>query len=151
LVANAYTRARIELPSAPRAYGSLVDQSGNFQVFAEPGTYDFFVRPAASSGFAWLVVPGLDFTLPNRDFTFERPLLPPPVRLDLQVSLAGKIDSTTLAGAQVRVFALLGEEGALVALPELARSAVPIAQGRLSSSGFAALMLPQTLKPQGVQ
>jgi hypothetical protein len=154
--ASIFDRAVGDLPALPRPTTAYIDESGGFHLFAEPDVYDFSVRPPASAGFAWLVMPG--FAPPanaNPDSSIGLPadlFLPAPVPIELRLGLATRTNARALlAGAAVRAYALLDATGGATTDPKAAVSAVRVAEGRVDGDLHATLMLPAKLDrpPEG--
>jgi hypothetical protein len=114
VTSTVFDRAIGEVPTLPRSASDIIeDTSGAFQFFAEPGVYDFSVRPPANSGFAWLVIPGLEPAVNaaannSLDLDLSELHLPPPLPLELHVAWPARPDSAELlTGASVRAYALI--------------------------------------------
>ncbi len=147
-----YREAFGDLPATARSFGAQVDAEGRFRIFADPGRFNLFVRPPQSSGFAWLVAPGLDLgRLSAGDLVMPRQALPFPVPLLLRPELGGVLASPALTSAQVTAYALVMADGSPAADVASAQAAVPIAQAALTDDGVANLMLPRTLTFLSVQ
>jgi hypothetical protein len=154
VTSDIFARALGSLPLVPRATSAVVEDSvsGAFTIHADPGIgdrpnlFDFFVRPPAAAGFAWLVLPRLSVTSGGGEVRLPELSLPAPVRLDVAVTLAESAPSETLfAGANVRVYALLDAAGVPVMDPALATSAVPIAESSLDAFARGIVLLPPNL------
>ncbi|MGC4091234.1 MAG: carboxypeptidase-like regulatory domain-containing protein [Polyangiaceae bacterium] len=156
---SVFERAIGQLPTVPRATQGLVGTDGTFGLFAEPGVYDFSVRPPASSGFAWLVMPGFEPAPASQrelDASLPELRLPSALPLDLFVRILERTEADSneaLRGASVRVYALLDSTGTATTDAKAAVSAVRIADARLDSAGHTSLVLPAQLDcpPDGFQ
>ncbi|MFZ5896773.1 MAG: carboxypeptidase-like regulatory domain-containing protein [Myxococcota bacterium] len=145
-----------DLPAVPRSSNSVIgDSSGTFSLFTAPGVYDLSVRPPASAGFAWLVIPGFEPPAPSNglDLVLPEPLrMPAPLPIKLSVAFQGRNDSNVLLnGAAVRAYALIDATGAATTDSKAAVSAVRVAEARLDATGAATLLLPAKLDrpPEG--
>jgi hypothetical protein len=152
VTSTVFDRAIGEVPTLPRSASDIIeDTSGAFQFFAEPGVYDFSVRPPANSGFAWLVIPGLEPAVNaaannSLDLDLSELHLPPPLPLELHVAWPARPDSAELlTGASVRAYALIDATGAPTTDAKAAASAVRVAEGRIDDAGRVTLMLPAKL------
>lgn len=124
----------------PRAEGALTDGDGRFQMVADRGLFDLWVRPGAGSGFAWLVYPGLDATADA--------VLLGDLRLPLPVGYTGVVTSAGsgagVSSALVRAYAYLkGAE--LTNDPAEATAVVQVAESRTGAGGEFELLLPASL------
>jgi len=157
---DVFDRAIGDLSAPPRVTSASVDDSGGFHLFAEPQIYNLSVRPAASSGFAWLVMPGFAPQVnpnadadANADIDPEAPIalpsdlfLPAPVPIELKLNLPTRGDAMTLLeGAAVRAYALLDADGSPTTDSKAAVSAVRVAEGRVDSALHSTLLLPAKL------
>jgi hypothetical protein len=146
-----FARSLGQLPLVPRATSAAVDDlSGEFTLFADPGPsdkpnlFDLSVRPASGSGYAWALLPRFPVMVGGPDPMDLR--LPAPVALELTAELRGMLHSeTVLAGANLRVYALLDETGMPTSDPALAKSAVAIAEASLDATAHATVLLPPAL------
>lgn len=135
------------IPSVPRATnGVITNERGNFTLFADPGSYGLSVRPPEGSGFAWLVLPRMELEADAAERQLARLELPLPIALSIHTSIDGSARPQQLAGARVRAFAPLDENG-LPSSEQDAHSVVPIAEGRLDGNASVRLMVPASLKP----
>jgi hypothetical protein len=135
------------VPLVPRAVNALIEnQSGAFTMYAEPGIYDFSVRPPDGSGFAWLVVPGLNLLTTSGAVALPDLSLPPPLPVPLSALLVDRANSVAqLSGAAVRLYALLDDKGSPTTDPRAAKSAVRVAETRLDANANATVLLPAQL------
>lgn len=136
-----------QVPLVPRAVNALIEnQSGAFTMYAEPGIYDFSVRPPDGSGFAWLVVPGLNLLATSGAVALPDLSLPPPLPVPLSALLVDRANSVAqLSGAAVRLYALLDDKGSPTTDPRAAKSAVRVAETRLDANANATVLLPAQL------
>jgi hypothetical protein len=141
------------LQLVPRATSAVVDDSGAFTLYADPGSaaqprlFDFSVRPPSGSNFAWLLMPRVALAGNGPDPVELGDLqLPAPAELDVTVVLRGDpLSESQLAGANLRVYALLDAQGVPTNDATLAKSAVPIAEASLDGSARASVLLPPAL------
>ena len=118
-----------------RSGDATTDATGQFTMRLDFGTYDIAIKPARESGFSWLVLPGQSFasTTPI-DPTYE---------LAAPVPVSGSVvspDDTapTVAGAEVRAWALIEEEDGTT-------RAVQIGRTMTREDGTYTLLLPSRL------
>jgi hypothetical protein len=137
-----------ETVSVPRAMNGSVHGDGSFALYADSGIYDFSVRPQASTGFSWLVIPSLAVgSTPATSASAELGDLLSP----LPVSYVGKVTSgdpagatQTVPGALVRAFIYM-HAGAYTADSTQADSVLQIAETRSDDEGTFELLIPATL------
>jgi len=142
--------AQGNLSVAPAAESAMVDDSGFFDIRADPGVYDISVRPPDGSGFAWyvasqvLVQPATTPMLQNRDLG--------PFNLPLPVPYAGQIavplDSDNrmpIAEALLRAYIYLDQNNAYTGDPTRAASVVQIGETRADADGNFELLIPANL------
>jgi hypothetical protein len=127
-------------PVVPRAQGTVSQDDGSFEVMCDPGTFDLWVRPESSSGFAWFVRPGVQVEAPGVDLGN--------VRLPLPVVYHGTLtsgDVAWLSSALVRAYAYL--EGAkLTNDPSKATAVIQIAETRTDEQGRFNLLVPASFE-----
>jgi hypothetical protein len=148
---DVFARSLGQLPLVPRPTSAVVDDvSGEFTLFADPGTtdkpnlFDLSVRPASGSGYAWSLLPRFPVLVDGPDPMDVR--LPAPVQLKLTAELRGTPQSELLlGGANLRVYALLDETGMPTNDAALAKSAVAIAEASLDERAYATVLLPPSL------
>ncbi|HTA90419.1 MAG TPA: hypothetical protein VK745_12610 [Polyangiaceae bacterium] len=138
-----------ETAFVPRASNGSVQSNGSFALSTDSGTFDFSVRPQASTGFAWLVIPGLGVgTMPA---TSAGPTLND-IIAPLPVSYTGQLTALTPAfatpqpvpGALIRTFIYMSG-GAYTADPTQADSLLQIAETRCDDNGVYELLIPASL------
>jgi len=128
----------------PRAATGRVDPGGNFELIADPGTFDVSVRPLAASGFSWLVVPSVAVgtTGPTSGgANLMSRALPLPVVYRGTVTLA---DTGSVPGALIRAF-VYTSAGLYTSDSTKADSVVQIAETRADTSGAFKLLIPASL------
>ena len=118
-----------------RSGDATTDATGQFTMRLDFGTYDIAIKPAPESGFSWLVRPG-------QSFASTEPITPP-YELAAPVPVSGAVvraDSTapTVAGAEVRAWALIEEEDGTT-------RAVQIGRTMTREDGTYTLLLPSRL------
>jgi hypothetical protein len=150
IVTDVFARALGALPLVPRSTTSGVADNGAFALFADPGTpdrpnlFDLSVRPPAASGFPWLLLPRLELGEDRVDVGALQ--LAAPVQLELTAELRGNtLSGDLLAGANLRVYALLDAAGVPTNDAALAKSAVAIAESALDADAHAKVLLPPAL------
>jgi hypothetical protein len=133
------------VPFAPQATAGQVTQSGKFLLEADPGTFDFSVRPVEGTRFAWLVRPKVQVKSGQHDLG--------PMTLPLPVVYQGSVlvpDSDPSApplpvpGSVIRAFVFLDESG-YTADRAGAKSVLQIAETRAGDDGAFELYLPSHL------
>jgi hypothetical protein len=133
-------------PFAPRATSGLVDDSGRFALFADPGRFDLAVQAPEALGFAWTVRPGVE--VGEADQELGRVLLTSPAVLSGDASVVGADGSETpLASATIRAYAYLDKQHAYTRDAASAESVVQVAETRADESGAFRLLLPPRLEP----
>ena len=125
-------------PHVPRATNGLTGKDGGFAVEADPGTFDLSVRPAAETGFPWLVRPRV--SVPNQGL--GRLELPLPVVHRGAVTVGGE----PLGSARISVYVYVGgsSEG-YVNNPEDADSVLQVAESVADENGQFEILLPASL------
>jgi hypothetical protein len=133
----------------PRASNASVRSDGSFALSADSGTFDFSVRPQASTGFSWLVIPSLGVgTTPA---TSNGPALgdllsPLPVSYTGTVTVPGVMPGSLspVPGALIRTY-LYMSGGAYTADSTQADSVLQIAETRSDEFGAFELLIPAAL------
>lgn len=124
----------------PQAEGVVTDTEGRFVMIADRGAFDLWVRPGVGSGFAWLVLPGLEAQ------TAGVPL--GDLRLPLPIEYTGVVRSADLGGgisaALVRAYAYV-KGTTLTNDPSEATAVIQVAESRTGSGGEFQLLLPARL------
>jgi len=138
-----------EVVVVPRAATARVEPGGDFELLADPGTFDVSVRPLAASGFSWLVVPSVAVgtTGPtSAGANLMTRALPLPVVYRGTVTLpgAGGAPISTVPGALIRAF-VYTSAGVYTSEPTKADSVVQVAETRADTSGVFELLIPATL------
>jgi hypothetical protein len=125
-------------PSLPRTQAGIVARDGSFEVSADPGRYDFFVKPEARSNYSWLVRPMVD--MPADGFDLKRLKLPLPYVYRGVIVIDGT--TTRVPGALVRAYAYQ-----LVPLEtnKVSYVVVPVAETRTDENGVFDLLIPASL------
>jgi hypothetical protein len=133
-------RALGEIPVVPRAQGTVSKDDGAFEVMCDPGTFDLWVRPESSSGFAWFVRPGVEVSAPGVDLgAIDLPL---PVEYH---GILGSSDAAVLPSALVRAYAYL-DGVKLTNDPSKASAVIQIAETRADELGRFSLLLPASFE-----
>ncbi len=139
--ADVLDRALGETPVVPRAQGTVSRDDGTFEVMCDPGTFDLWVRPESSSGFAWFVRSGVEVAAPGVDLGA--------VRLPLPVEYHGTLSSSDVAvlpSALVRAYAYLDDDAKLTNDPSKAKAVIQIAETRADELGRFSLLLPASFE-----
>ncbi len=134
-VIGAFNLALGQAPFVPRASSGLTNQSGNFTLEADPGTFDISVRPPAGSGLPWFVRPNVTIPVPNNGLgvlTIAAPVVQTGV-----VTLNGE----PISGASVKAYAYLGAEGYLPDRVD-AVSVIAVGEAYTADDGTFRLFLP---------
>lgn len=125
-------------PFQPLATSGIVGKDGQFTLQADPGTFDFSIRPKDGTGFAWLVRPNVQVQPGIHDL--GQMSLPLPVVYQGAVTVPGSL----MPDARIRAYLFLDEAG-YTADREGATSVVQIAETRADSAGSFTLYLPSHL------
>jgi hypothetical protein len=138
-----------EATLVPRAATGSVLSTGDFTLIADPGTFDISVRPLATTGFSWLVVPSIAVgTTPETSagVNLGSLTLPLPVAYGGTVTVPGAMADSLqpVPGALIRAY-VYTSAGAYVSDPTMADSVVQIAETRADSSGQFTLLIPASL------
>jgi hypothetical protein len=120
-----------------------------FKLGVDTGTYDFSVRPRASSGYAWLVTPSLPVgTTPttSNGSGLGRLILPLPVVYSGNLTVPGATadSSSAVPGALISAY-LYMKGGAYTADPTEADSVLQIAESRSDATGAFEILIPAAL------
>jgi len=143
IVVDLLKQALGEPTYVPRGSTNTADTAGNFAVFVDAGTYDFSIRPPASSGYAWLVSPqvkvGASVGLDILD-------LPPPVLYTGTVSMPGSTTDSDvmIPGALIDAY-IYTHNGAYTSDATQADSLLQIAEARTEQDGSFKLLIPAAL------
>jgi len=129
-------------PFAPKASASIVGANGQFSLEADPGVFDFSIRPAEGTGFAWLVRPNVDVQSGVHDLGATK--LPLPVVYQGLITVPGADAPTPVPGTLIRAFIYLSESGYTEDRAG-AKSVVQIAESRADDTGKFQLLLPANL------
>jgi hypothetical protein len=137
----------------PRAASTTVDSGGDFHLYVDNGTYDFSVRPRASSGFAWLVQPGTPIgstPTTTTEVGFGTLTLPLPLVYRGNVTVPGPTagSPSSVPGALISAYVYL-KGTAYTADPTQADSVLEIAEARSDDSGAFTLLIPASLNGAG--
>jgi hypothetical protein len=126
-------------PPKPLSVEDIVGADGGFAIDVHPGALDVSIRPADSTGFAWLVRPHVAVEHGIHDLdTMQLPL---PVLYEGAV----KVDEdTTLPNALIQAYVFLNEQG-YTNTREGAQAVVQVAETRADSAGNFTLLLPAHL------
>lgn len=130
-------------PFSPRATVGRVDETGRFEVQADPGTFDVSVQASDSLGFGWFVRPGVEVGTSDKDL--GRVSLPMPALLSgtAQVALAG--GKALLSAAAIRAYVYLDKDRTYTSDPLLAVSTIQVAETRADEQGRFRLLVPAGL------
>ncbi len=133
-------------PFTPLSDNSVVEADGRFIINADPGTFDFYVRPEDRSGFAWFIRPNMK--IQNAAHDLGSLSLALPIAFTGAVSVPG-LDSDGLGrvvvpGALVRAYVYLTDTG-YTSDPKQARSVLQVAETRAGTDGTFSLLLPSRL------
>lgn len=151
IVTDLLHQALGEAPYVPRGASTTiqVDDNGSFALKVDSGIYDFSVRPRASSGFAWLVIPGLPVgttTATSAGPSLNTLSLPLPVAYRGKLTVPGLTADapTAVPGASIDAYIYMkGRE--YTADPAQADSVLQIAETRSDENGSFSLMIPAAL------
>jgi hypothetical protein len=135
----------------PRANPGLVEEQGNFKVYADPGRFDISVRPPDASGFGWYVRPAVTIGSGAQDL--GRLVLLAPSVVSGTVAVTGLTSATTgeatssvpVSSALIRAYAYLDKSLAYTPDATLATSVIQVAETRSTSSGAFRLLLPSSI------
>jgi hypothetical protein len=131
----------------PRASDGTVESDGKFRLLADAGVFDISVRPQPSSGFGWLVIPGVAIgTLEqgNAGVGLHEQQAPLPVSYTGTVTVPGATEPQRLTGALIRAYVYMTGD-AYTADPSKADSILQVAETRADDSGNYELLIPAEL------
>jgi len=130
----------------PRGNASATDTGGNFGVFVDSGTYDFSIRPLASSGYAWFVSPGMKV---NASVGLNTLSLPLPVPYSGRIAIPGSDGASSVAvpGALIDAY-IYTRNGAYTSDATQADSLLLIGEARTEQDGSFKLLIPAALNTQ---
>lgn len=130
------------VPFTPKAASGIVDASGQFSLESDPGVFDFSIRPAEGTGFAWMVRPNVEVQSGVHDLGAMK--LPLPVVFQGLVTVPGAETPAPVPGTLIRAFIYMNEAGYTEDRAG-AKSVVQIAEARADDSGAFQLLLPANL------
>jgi hypothetical protein len=115
---------------------------GTFSLLVDRGRYDVFIKPPATSNYAWRVLYDVAIATSEAEFATEIMLSEPvAVRGKLQYIGGSTSDQQTLANAEVRAFTLVGGDSS-----GAEKRSVEIGIGTADASGEVTLLLPPALQ-----
>lgn len=125
-----------------RSRSIATDADGSFELLVDRGRYDVFVKPPASSNYAWRVLYDVAIASSEAEFATEI-LLSEPVVITGQLEYIGgsASDQQSLADAEVRAYTLVDVEGS-----GADKRSVEIGSGTADASGRVTLLLPPSLQ-----
>jgi hypothetical protein len=146
IVTDVLHQALGETTSVPRAGSGTVDSGGGFKVKVDTGSYDFSVRPRASSGYAWLVIPGLPVADASNGVGLNTLNLPLPLTYHGTLTVPGATPDmlTPVPGASISAFIYM-KAGAYTADDANADSVLEIGETRSDDTGGFDLLIPAAL------
>lgn len=148
IVTDVLHRALGEIAVVPRASSTIVDNNGTFKLKVDVGTYDFSVRPRSTSGFSWLVIPGIPVgTTPatSNGPGLNTLTLPLPVVYTGTVTVPGsEIDTTPIPGAQIAAYVYM-KNGEYTSDASSADSVLQVALARSDNMGVFEILIPAAL------
>jgi hypothetical protein len=121
--------------SAPHTATTSSDASGGFAIEADPGEYDLSLRPDASSGFPWRLVPRLAVTMQRTDLGVQQ--------LSAPVVIRGTVTTPAgdpIGGASVRAWLPTPAQA-----QNLKPSVILIGEHVADANGQFELLLPASL------
>lgn len=127
-------------PFVPRAAAAATQGDGTFELRVDAGDFNLAVRPPATSGFAWLVLPGVPVGLGEASLELGALQLPLPVPLSGAVRVPADpeidgMDYAILPGAMLRAFVAAAEG-----------TVVQVAETTADANGEFELLLPARLE-----
>ena len=130
----------------PRASAGGVARGGEFELRADPGTFDITVRPNTDTGFAWLVLPNYPITSLTAGLgTMTMPL---PVSYGGTVTVQGAEGPKLIPSALIRAYIYLkGNEYTTDSAH--ADSVLQVAETRADSEGAFEILIPAELNQGG--
>jgi hypothetical protein len=115
---------------------------GSFTMSVDRGRYDVFIKPPATSNYAWRVLYDVAIASSEAEFATEIVLSEPVVVTGrLQYMGGSSSDQQSLADAEVRAYTLVDAEGA-----GADQRGVEIGSGTANASGDVTLLLPPSLQ-----
>jgi hypothetical protein len=154
IVTDVLRKALGETAYVPRAASTTVGADpgadpGAFKLKVDKGTYDFSVRPRASTGYGWLVIPSLAVgTTPttSNGAGLDQLNLPLPVvyRGELTVPGANAGSLSKVRGALISAYIYM-KDGVYTADPTQADSVLQIAEARSDENGAFEVLIPSAL------
>jgi hypothetical protein len=128
----------------PRASSGLVGSDGSFSFEADSGLFDLRVEPDPSTGYGWLVAPGLG--LPSGSDYLSS------LGLDLPIIYRGSVTSlssgspTPIPRALVRAYAFVNSTGVLATSTDKNPIAMQVAETYADDAGNYRLLIPKELQ-----
>jgi hypothetical protein len=129
-------------PFKPKSETTVVGLDGRFAFHADPGTFDFSVRPPDGTDFAWLVRPNVEVQSGVHDL--GEMTLPLPVVYQGTVTVPGGMTPAPVPGSLIRAYIYLNTSG-YTEKRDGAKAVVQIAETRAGSDGTFQLFLPSHL------
>jgi len=129
----------------PRAGTDILARDGGFVIGAEPGTYNFSVRPSYDSGFGWLVRPGVVVNANGPAVDLGTLSMPLPLEYWGEVSAVDKSTRETVGGALIRAYVYVTSQHSYVSDLSQAASVLQIGETRADDAGRFQLFLPDHL------
>jgi hypothetical protein len=125
-----------------RSRSVVTDSQGNFTLSVDRGRYDVFIKPPATSNYAWRVLYDVAIASSEAEFATEIVLTEPVVVTGRLLYTGGSpSDQQSLANAEVRAYTLVDAEGA-----GAGQRSVEIGSGSADASGVVTLLLPPSLQ-----
>jgi hypothetical protein len=137
---NVLSQALGDKPFLPRATTAVAGDRGQFQIVADPGTFDVSIRPPEGAGFAWMVRPNVLVPATGQDLGS--------ITLPLPLSYRGRItspDTGSVSGALVRAYLFMDASGSYTTDAEQAAAVVQLAETRADEAGDFHLLIPARL------
>jgi hypothetical protein len=128
-------------PPLPRTQAGVVARDGSFEFGADPGIYDFFVKPEERSNYSWFVSPMVEMPSGALNLDLGRLKLPLPFVYHGAVIISGTPTRVPVPGALVRAYAYL----TVGTPPDLFTFVVPVAETRTDENGAFNLLIPASL------
>jgi hypothetical protein len=148
---DAIAQASDELMRAPddrsvanynRSGSVATDAEGSFTLSVDRGRYDVFIKPPATSNYAWRVLYDVAIAANEAEFATEIVLSEPvAVTGKLQYIGGSSADQQSLADADVRAYVLVDVDG-----QGSTQRSVEVGSGNANASGNVTLLLPPTLQ-----
>ena len=134
-------------PFVPRSSVGAVNSNGDFALKTDPGFFDISVRTDEGTGFAWLVMPNVEFAASSFGVGLGRIRMPLPVPYRGTVT-AGGVGGPTVPNALIRAYLYL-KANEYTALASEADSVVQVAETRADKNGDFELLIPAQLNRPG--